>query len=1053
MISKFFIERPVLSNVIAILMILIGGVSLFSLAVAQYPDVVPPTVQVTTRYPGASAKTVIDTVALPIEQQVNGVEDMLYMQSYSGADGTYSLTVTFKIGTDLNFAQVLVQNRVSSALSQLPQSVQNQGVTVQKKSTAILLFVTLTSPNATYDSLFLSNYATINLRDELSRLSGVGNVTVFGAGQYSMRVWLDPNKLQVRGLMPQDVIQAIQQQSQQVTAGQVGMPPTPSGQAFQYTLNVNGRLDETSEFEDVIVKTGNNGDVTRVRDVGSVELGAQTYSQIFSLNKHPATGIGVFQSPGANALEVEKAVRKKMATLAAAFPQDVKFDIPFDTTKFVSASIDEVYKTLIEAGLLVLVVILIFLQDWRAMLVPATTVPVTIIGAFAAMAALGFTVNLSTLFAIVLAIGIVVDDAIVVVEGAAHNIEQGMSGHDAAIKAMDVLFAPIVGITLVLISVFLPAAFLPGLTGRMYAQFALVIAATALLSAVNAATLKPTQCALWLRRPVPPEQRNWFYRGFNSVYDRLERGYAGLIGRMVAHSGLSVMSALIVIGVAGYGLSRVPTGFIPIEDQGYLLAAVQLPDGAALDRTQRVLDSVSEMAGKTPGVEEVISIAGISALDSSSSLANAGVAYLILKDWSVRGPGEDLRSLVVGLNQKLAAIPEARILVIPPPPIQGIGNAAGFAMQIELRDGNSDFGKLQAITAAMVASAQTQSALQRVSSSFRSMVPQFDVEIDRIKTQTLHVTTDQVFSTLASYLGSTYVNQFNKFGRTFQVYAQASSQFRLTPRDIEKLMVRNSQGDMIPLGTVAKITPSVGPSLISLYNLYPSATIIGLPAQGFSSGQSMALMEEIAAKTLPPGTGYEWTAMSYQEKVVGGQIYFVFGLAMLLVYLVLAGQYESWYAPIAVILAVPLSLLGPMAVLTGLRIENNLYTQIGLILLIALSAKNAILIVEVALELHVRDRKPLLESAVAAARARFRPILMTSFAFILGVVPLVLATGAGASARKSIGITVFSGMIASTCLAVLFVPTFFVVVQRFENWLAERGRKTPSAQTISQAGP
>ena len=1053
MISKFFIERPVLSNVIAILMILIGGVSLFSLAVAQYPDVVPPTVQVTTRYPGASAKTVIDTVALPIEQQVNGVEDMLYMQSYSGADGTYSLTVTFKIGTDLNFAQVLVQNRVSSALSQLPQSVQNQGVTVQKKSTAILLFVTLTSPNATYDSLFLSNYATINLRDELSRLSGVGNVTVFGAGQYSMRVWLDPNKLQVRGLMPQDVIQAIQQQSQQVTAGQVGMPPTPSGQAFQYTLNVNGRLDETSEFEDVIVKTGNNGDVTRVRDVGSVELGAQTYSQIFSLNKHPATGIGVFQSPGANALEVEKAVRKKMATLAAAFPQDVKFDIPFDTTKFVSASIDEVYKTLIEAGLLVLVVILIFLQDWRAMLVPATTVPVTIIGAFAAMAALGFTVNLSTLFAIVLAIGIVVDDAIVVVEGAAHNIEQGMSGHDAAIKAMDVLFAPIVGITLVLISVFLPAAFLPGLTGRMYAQFALVIAATALLSAVNAATLKPTQCALWLRRPVPPEQRNWFYRGFNAVYDRLERGYAGLIGRMVAHSGLSVMSALIVIGIAGYGLSRVPTGFIPIEDQGYLLAAVQLPDGAALDRTQRVLDSVSEMAGKTPGVEEVISIAGISALDSSSSLANAGVAYLILKDWSVRGPGEDLRSLVVGLNQKLAAIPEARILVIPPPPIQGIGNAAGFAMQIELRDGNSDFGKLQAITAAMVASAQTQSALQRVSSSFRSMVPQFDVEIDRIKTQTLHVTTDQVFSTLASYLGSTYVNQFNKFGRTFQVYAQASSQFRLTPRDIEKLMVRNSQGDMIPLGTVAKITPAVGPSLISLYNLYPSATIIGLPAQGFSSGQSMALMEEIAAKTLPPGTGYEWTAMSYQEKVVGGQIYFVFGLAMLLVYLVLAGQYESWYAPIAVILAVPLSLLGPMAVLTGLRIENNLYTQIGLILLIALSAKNAILIVEVALELHVRDRKPLLESAVAAARARFRPILMTSFAFILGVVPLVLATGAGASARKSIGITVFSGMIASTCLAVLFVPTFFVVVQRFENWLAERGRKTPSAQTISQAGP
>jgi hydrophobic/amphiphilic exporter-1 (mainly G- bacteria), HAE1 family len=1048
MISKFFIERPVLSNVIAILMVLIGGVALFNLAVAQYPDIVPPTVQVTTRYPGASAKTVTETVALPIEQQVNGVEDMLYMQSYSGADGTYTLTVTFKIGTDLNFAQVLVQNRVSSALSSLPQSVQTQGVNVQKKSTAVLLFVTLSSPNASYDSLFLSNYATINIRDELSRLPGVGNVTVFGSGQYSMRIWLDPDKLQLRGLMPQDVIQAIQQQSQQVTAGQVGMPPTPSGQAFQYTLNINGRLSDASEFDDVIVKTGNNGDITRVRDVGRVELGAQTYSQGFSLNGRPATGIGVFQSPGANAIEVEKAVKAKMAVLAAGFPKDVKFDIPFDTTKFVAASIDEVYKTLIEAGVLVLIVILVFLQDWRAMLIPATTVPVTIIGAFAAMAALGFTVNLSTLFAVVLAIGIVVDDAIVVVEGAAHNIERGMSGHDAAVSAMNALFAPIVGITLVLISVFLPAAFLPGMTGRIYAQFALVIAATALLSAVNAATLKPTQCALWLRQPVPANQRNWFYRGFNAAYGRLEDGYARLIGRLVAHSNLSVMAALALIAIAGYGLSRVPTGFIPIEDQGYLLAAVQLPDGASLGRTQKVLDEVSEIAGKTSGVDQVIGIAGVSALDNSSSLANAGIAYLILKDWSKRGKGEDLRSLVVGLNKKLGAMQEARILVLPPPPIQGIGNAAGFAMQVELRDGNSDFPKLQAITNTIVASAQTQSALQRVSSPFRSMVPQFDIEVDRIKTQTLHVTTDQVFSTLASYMGSSFVNQFSKFGRTFQVYAQADARFRLTTQDIERLMVRNQQGDMIPLGTLAKITPTVGPSLISLYNLYPSSTIVGLPAQGYSSGQAMALMQQIAEKNLPPGAGYEWTAMSYQEKAVGNQLYYVFGLALLLVYLVLAGQYESWYAPAAVILAVPLSLLGPMAVLTGLRIENNLYTQIGLILLIALSAKNAILIVEVAIELHGRDGKPLLESAVEAARARFRPILMTSFAFILGVVPLVLATGAGASARKSIGITVFSGMIASTCLAVLFVPTFFVVVQRFENWLAERKSKASLKQTI-----
>ena len=942
-----------------------------------------------------------------------------------------------------------MQNRVSSALAQLPQAVQNQGVTVQKRSTSILLFVTLTSRDASYDSLYLSNYATLNLKDELARLPGVGNVTVFGAGQYSMRIWLDPNKLQVRNLVPQDVVQAIQQQSQQVTSGQVGSPPTPPGQAFQYTLNVAGRLDDASQFQDIIVKTGSNGDITRVRDVGSVELGAQTYSQVFSLNNQPPTGIGVFQSPGANALQVEQAVEKKMAELARAFPQGIKYDTPFDTTKFVTASIHEVYKTLIEAGLLVLAVILVFLQDWRAMLVPATTVPVTIIGAFAAMAALGFTINLSTLFAIVLAIGIVVDDAIVVVEGAAHNIEQGMSGHDAAIKAMDQLFGPIVGITLVLISVFLPAAFLPGLTGRMYAQFALVIAATALLSAVNAATLKPTQCALWLRPPVPLERRNWFYRGFNGLYTRFENGYARLIGLLARNAIASVIVALILIAIGGYGLSRVPTGFLPIEDQGYLIAAAQLPDGAALDRTQTVLDRVSEIAGKTPGVAQVITIAGISALDNSASLANAGVAYIILKDWDSRGPGEDLRSLVYGLNDKLSTILEARTLVLPPPPIQGIGNAAGFAMQIELRDGNTDFAKLQAITSAVVAAAQSQSALQRVQSPFRATVPQIDVEVDRIKTQTLHVTTDAVFSALSSYLGSTYVNQFNKFGRVFQVYAQGDAQFRLSLRDLANMTVRNQNGDMIPIGTLVKVTPSVGPSLISLYNLYPSSTVVGLPAQGYSSGQSLSLMEQIADKTLPKGTGYDWTAMSYQEKAVAGQIYYTFGLAMLLVYLVLAGQYESWYAPISVILAVPLSLLGPTIVLEGLKIDNNLYVQIGLILLIALSAKNAILIVEVGLELHNRDGKPVLESAIEAARARFRPILMTSFAFILGVVPLVLATGAGANARKSIGITVFSGMLASTCLAVLLVPAFFVVVQRFENWRAEV-KKRAAAKAAAQ---
>src|SRR5271170_213135 len=559
MISKFFIERPVLANVLAILMILIGAVALYGLPVAQYPDVVPPTVQVTTRYPGASALTLLDTVALPIEQQVNGVENMIYMQSTSSSDGSYTLTVTFKIGTDLDNAQILVQNRVASALSQLPTPVQAQGVTVQKRSTAILLFVTLTAPDGRYDSLYLANYATIRLKDELARLPGVGNVNVFGAGQYSMRIWLDPEKLKARSLNAQDVVQSLQAQSQEVTAGQVGMPPTPPGVNFQYTIELQGRLVDADEFENVIVKTGDNGEVTRLRDVGRVELGAQTYGQFFTLDGKPAAGIGIYQSPGANALQVEHAVKDKMAELARQFPQDLVYSTPFDTTVFVNASIHEVYKTLIEAAVLVLIVILVFLQDWRAMLVPATTVPVTIIGAFAAMWALGFTVNFSTLFAIVLSIGIVVDDAIVVVEGAAHNIEQGMSGHDAAIKAMNELFGPVVGITLVLMSVFLPAAFVPGLTGNMFAQFALVIAATALISAVNAATLKPTQCAMWLRTPVPPEQRNFFYRGFNRIYDPIERGYAAFIGRMVRRSGMMVVIALLVAGVGIWGLARLPT--------------------------------------------------------------------------------------------------------------------------------------------------------------------------------------------------------------------------------------------------------------------------------------------------------------------------------------------------------------------------------------------------------------------------------------------------------------------------------------------------------------
>jgi hydrophobic/amphiphilic exporter-1 (mainly G- bacteria), HAE1 family len=1051
MISRFFIDRPVLANVLAILFVLIGGVALWTLPVAQYPNITPPTVQVTTRYPGASADTVMNTVALPIEQAVNGVDRMIYMQSTSASDGTYSLIVTFEIGTDLNFAQVLVQNRVSSALAQLPQAVQAQGVNVQQKSTAILQIVTLTAPNGRYDDLFLSNYATINLLNELARIPGVGNVNVFGVGQYAMRIWLDPEKLYARDLTPQDVIQVVQQQSQQVASGQIGTPPAPAGQAFQYTVSVQGRLADPAAFGAIIVKSA-NGAVTRLRDVGRVELGAQTYSQVFRLSGQPAAGLAIFQIPDANALAVAASVRAKMADLAQAFPPGLSYSIPFDTTRFVKTSIHEVYKTLYEAAVLVLIVIVVFLQDWRATLVPATTVPVTIIGAFAAMAALGFTVNLSTLFAVILAIGIVVDDAIVVVEGATHHMERGLSGHDAAVKAMSELFGPIIGITLVLMSVFIPAAFLPGLTGRMYAQFALVIAATALISAINAATLKPTQCALWLRQPVPPDRRNIIFRGFNRIYDPVERAYARLIGNMTRHALPMALIAILLAGLAFWGIARVPTAFIPIEDQGYLLVALQLPDGASLERTERAMTRVSEIARGIPGVDQVVEISGVSPLDGNASLSSAGAAYVILKDWDERGKasGEDLRSIYFRMQKALDTLPDGSGLVLPPPPIQGIGNAAGFTMELELRNGGFDWNNLSRITQTIIADASGQRAVQRVSSSFRSGVPQIELDVDRTKAETLQVSVGDVFDALAGYIGSQYVNQFNKFGRTFQVYIQADSRFRLRPSDLESLYVRSSTGSMVPLGALVTMRPVTGPALVTLYNLHPAATVIGLPAPGFSSGEAMSLMEEIAGQVLPPGTGYDWTAMSYQEKAVGGQIYFVFALAVVLVYLCLAGQYESWIAPLSVLLAVPLALLGPVVVLSFLGFANNLYTQIGIVLLIALSAKNGILIVEMA-----RSRRAEGESihaaAVGAARSRFRPILMTSFAFILGVVPLVTASGAGAAARVSLGLSVFSGMIASTCLAVLFVPSFFVVLQHIEERLkARKQRPRPAAQAAAE---
>ena len=1059
MISQFFIERPVLSYVISILFVIVGLVAIGTLPIAQYPQIVPPTIQVTTTYPGADAKTLVNTVALPIEQQVNGVQDMLYMQSTSTAAGAYTLIVTFKVGTDLNFAQVLVQNRVSAALAKLPASVQAQGVVVQQKSTSILQFITLTSPTKKYDGLFLNNYAVINMQNTLARLPGVGNVLIFGTGQYAMRVWLDPEKMQAYGLNTSDVMMALRNQNVAVPAGQVGGPPVSGAQSYQLTVNVPGLLSDPTEFGDIIIKsaasTGTNsgvpaqgspaGQIVRLRDVGRVELGSVNYNMLANYNGQPAAAIGIFQTPGANALTVADEVRKTVASMAKQFPAGITYDIPFDTTVFVSASVHEVYKTLFEAGILVLAVILIFLQSFRATLVPATTVPVTIIGAFAAMAALGFSINLLTLFGLVLAIGIVVDDAIVVVEGVTHKMEVGgMDAKKGAVAAMRELTSPIIGITLVLMSVFIPAGFMPGITGQMYSQFALVIASTALISAISALTLSPTQCAIFLRLPKPGAKKNFIFRGFDRLYYPLEAGYVRLIGRMVDHALPVAIGGILLIALAIYGLGRIPTGFVPIEDQGYLILSVQLPDSAAIGRTNQVLADLGKQVAKVSGVADQISISGVSLLDNNASLANAGVIYVMLNSWEERGKKEGLLPLYKEFNQIAARQTDAKVLVVVPPPIQGLGSSGGFQGVVELQDGSFDYTKLQQVSDLVDRDGNSQSELQAMFSTYRSQAPQLTADIDRTKARSLGVSVSDVYDTLQTYLGSSYVNLFTKYGQVFPVYVQADASSRMTLQELGNYNIRNNNGMMVPLGTLARLTPAFGPPIITMYNTYPASMINGQAAPGYSSGQAISVMEDMVNHILPSGFGFEWTATAYQEKLAGGATTLIFGLSLLLVYLVLAGQYESWITPISVLLAVPLALLGTVAALTALGLANNIYTQIGLVLLIALAAKNAILVVEVAREERELHGKSILEAAVLAAKTRFRPILMTSFAFILGVMPLVFASGAGANSRKSIGIAVASGMLASTCIAVVFVPSFYVVLQRFNERRKPKKAEAPA---------
>jgi len=1049
LIARFFIERPVLANVIAIVMLVLGAVSVFQLPVAQYPQLTPPTIQVTTSYPGASALAVQQQVARAIEQQVNGVEGMIYMQSNASSDGRYALVVSFAVGTDPDQAQVAVQNRVNIALPTLPASVQQQGVVTKKKSTAILQIVTLSSNDPAQDALFLSNFASLRVRDHLARLPGVADVNVFGLGAYSMRVWLNAEQMNQRGLNPASVINVINQQNQNVTASQTGAPPAPAGQQLQLTVNVDAPITTPEQFGKLIVNTAPDGSITHLHDVARIELGSNTYNQGFRFDGKPAGGLAIYQTPDANALDTAKAVRSKMALLAANFPAGLAYDIPFDTTVFVNASIDEVYTTLFEAGALVLVVIVVFLQNWRATLVPATTVPITIIGAFACMAALGFSINLLTLFALVLCIGIVVDDAIVVVESVAHYIEMGKTPKQAAIDAMKELIGPIIGITLVLTAVFLPAAFIPGITGQMYRQFALVIAATAVLSGINAITLKPTQSAQYLKPLNHIAKPHAFARVFNAGLARLEAAYVRLIRVLLRHPRLSSSVAGALIAAGAYGFVTVPTGFIPTEDQGYMMVAVQLPNAASLQRTELLLQKIANIAADMPAVAHTITIAGVSPLDGNASLSSAGLVYITLKDWKERGKGQDLRSLYTYLSEAVTRIPEGdSVRVLVPPPINGLGLSGGFQMQLQLVDGSGDYQKLNDAAQALVKAASADPRILLAFTSLRVNVPQLALRFNRTRAESLGVSVSDAYNTISTYLGSAYVNQFPKFGQNFTVYVQADQPFRASTEAIGRLTVRSRNGEMVPLNSFMAFSNTAAPAIASQYNLFPTATVNGAAASGHSSGEALDLLEEIAHKVLPPGVSFEWTAMSYQERLVGGAVGMVFGLALLLVYLVLAAQYESWLTPVPVMLAVPLSLVGTVGVLVGLQLPNNIYVQIGLVLLIALSAKNAILIVELAHELH-QQGMDVVQAALEGSRRRFRPILMTSIAFILGVVPLVAATGAGAAARKFIGITVLSGMLASTVLAVAFVPVFFMVIARWQS----QGANAAADRTRAQLAP
>ncbi len=1052
-VSSQYIDRPIFAGVISFIIFMLGMIAMFQLPVSEYPEVSPPSVQVSASFPGANPAVIAQTVATPLEEQISGVENLLYMNSLATADGQLSITVTFAIGTDVDLAQQLVQNRVSQALPRLPEVTRNLGVTVVKSSPDLTMVVHLTSPNERYDMLYLRNYGTLNVKDQLAKIPGVGQVRLFGSGDYAMRLWLNPDRIAERGMSADEVIAAVRRQNAQVAAGVIGGPPYDDETQLQLPVNVQGRLNSPEEFENIIIKRDENGVVTRLKDVASAELDAQSYSLRSMLNNEPAVAIPIFAAPGANALMLSENVRETMAELQKNFPEDVNYEIIYDPTVFVQHSIDAVIHTLIEAVMLVVLVVIVFLQTWRASIIPLLAVPVSIVGTFAIMLPLGFSINVLSLFGLILAVGIVVDDAIVVVENVERNIEEGKNPRAATIQAMKEVTGPIIATSLVIASVFIPIAFISGLTGMFYKQFALTIVIATFISTINSLTLSPAMSAVLLKHREAQKDMlsrgmnflfGWFFNLFNIVFNFLQKIYAGFVGIAARWKIIMLIIFFGLVGATYYAFGLVPKGFVPAQDKQYLISFAQLPPGATLERTEEVMRKMGEIAMAEEGVANAVQFPGLS-VNGFVNSSSAGIVFVPLDDFEERR-SHDLSAGAIAekLQQKFASIDEAFIAIFPPPPVRGLGTTGGFKLQVQDR---ADLGyeALDNIMKEVVGKAYGDPALTGVYTNYNVNVPQLYADLDRTKAQQLGLAIDDIFRTMQIYLGSIYVNDFNQFGRTYQVVAQAEKSFRSEPQDILRLQTKNADGQMVPLGSVMEVKETFGPEIASRYNAFRSADLNGNAAEGYSSGQAQDAITKILEETLPQGVEFEWTELTYQQILAGNTAIYIFPLCIFFVFLVLAAQYESLMLPLAVIMIVPMAILSAIIGIYLTGGDNNIFTQISLFVLAGLACKNAILIVEFARELE-RHGRNVIEAAVEASRLRLRPILMTSFAFIMGVLPLALSHGAGAEMRQAIGIAVFSGMLGVTFFGLVFTPVFYVVFRNLEKWLLGEGKTAESTE-------